>query len=76
MITETCITVIITIIIDKDECESDPCSNGGTCENRKNAFSCICPAGYNGTNCETGACIFATVIVYHNNYPNDMQGSY
>ena len=41
-------------IVDKDECENDPCANGGECENRHNAYSCSCLAGYTGTNCETG----------------------
>ena len=40
--------------VDEDECESDPCANGGECENRDNAYSCTCLAGYTGTNCETG----------------------
>ena len=48
------VTCISILNVDLDECESDPCANGGDCENRDNAFSCTCLAGYTGTNCETG----------------------
>ena len=37
-----------------DECESDPCQNGGTCQDESKKYSCSCLAGYNGNNCETG----------------------
>ena len=40
--------------VDLDECESDPCENGGDCHNGNNAYSCRCMPGYTGTNCETG----------------------
>uniref|UniRef100_A0A3Q3WAJ4 Sushi, nidogen and EGF-like domain-containing protein 1 n=1 Tax=Mola mola TaxID=94237 RepID=A0A3Q3WAJ4_MOLML len=36
-----------------DECASDPCQNGGTCEDQVNGFLCHCPPGYAGTQCET-----------------------
>lgn len=36
-----------------NECESNPCSNGGTCLDRVGEFQCICPVGYAGSRCET-----------------------
>ena len=36
-----------------NECESNPCSNGGTCLDRVGEFQCICPSGYAGSRCET-----------------------
>ncbi|MBN3295144.1 CELR2 protein, partial [Amia calva] len=33
-------------------CSTSPCLNGGTCVNRWASFSCDCPLGYGGRNCE------------------------
>lgn len=33
----------------KDECKDVVCQNGGTCV----SGACVCPTGYEGTNCET-----------------------
>ncbi|XP_069793960.1 protein crumbs homolog 1 isoform X2 [Narcine bancroftii] len=43
--------------MDVDECDSDPCQNGGTCQNIPEGYTCHCPAGneqeifYGGQNC-------------------------
>ena len=35
-------------------CYSSPCQNGATCENTDDdSYTCDCPDGYTGTNCET-----------------------
>ncbi|CAH1226926.1 CDH6 [Branchiostoma lanceolatum] len=41
------------VCIDVDECQSNPCQNGGTCFNLENAYRCQCPAQYKGVNCDT-----------------------
>ncbi|XP_035686333.1 uncharacterized protein LOC118422720 isoform X1 [Branchiostoma floridae] len=41
------------VCIDIDECESDPCQNGGTCINLENSYRCQCPEQYKGVNCDT-----------------------
>nr|XP_033773923.1 cadherin EGF LAG seven-pass G-type receptor 2 isoform X1 [Geotrypetes seraphini] len=33
-------------------CDSNACSNGGTCVNKWDSFSCECPLGYGGQNCQ------------------------
>ena len=35
------------------ECESDPCLNGGTCEDAVNFYSCSCRSEFTGDRCET-----------------------
>ncbi|XP_068719980.1 uncharacterized protein [Montipora capricornis] len=39
--------------LDIDECLPNPCTNGGSCVDGINNYSCICPVGYKGDNCET-----------------------
>ena len=41
-------------VLDIIECNSNPCGNSGTCIDKVNRYTCICAAGYTGTNCETG----------------------
>ncbi|XP_048720780.1 sushi, nidogen and EGF-like domain-containing protein 1 isoform X2 [Caretta caretta] len=36
-----------------DECQSDPCKNGGTCKDLPGSFACQCPDGFMGIQCET-----------------------
>ncbi len=36
-----------------NHCDPSPCQNGGSCVNDANGYTCECPAGYTGTNCET-----------------------
>uniref|UniRef100_A0A7M4ES01 Sushi, nidogen and EGF like domains 1 n=1 Tax=Crocodylus porosus TaxID=8502 RepID=A0A7M4ES01_CROPO len=35
-----------------DECQSDPCKNGGTCRDLPGSFACLCPDGFMGIHCE------------------------
>ncbi|XP_072482646.1 coagulation factor IX [Notamacropus eugenii] len=41
--------------VDGDQCESNPCLNGGVCKDEINAYECWCPRGYEGKNCELDA---------------------
>ncbi|XP_060105865.1 coagulation factor IX isoform X1 [Heteronotia binoei] len=41
--------------IDGDQCASNPCTNGGKCEDQVGYYICWCPAGYEGKNCELDA---------------------
>lgn len=46
-------------LADKNECENNPCKNGGTCTNKIGGYSCTCTAEWTGTNCEQGEHFFA-----------------
>ncbi|KAK5607475.1 hypothetical protein CRENBAI_021223 [Crenichthys baileyi] len=38
--------------INIDECESEPCQNGGACEDKINGYACVCAVGFLGELCE------------------------
>lgn len=38
---------------DINDCESNPCKNGGTCIDGVNSYKCICSDGWEGAYCET-----------------------
>ncbi len=47
-----------------------PCLNGGICEDLPYEYNCICPAGYEGVNCEISMMIYTqltmeTIIKFH-----------
>ena len=40
-------------VSDINDCQFNPCMNGGTCIDGVNLFTCTCAPGYNGDTCET-----------------------
>lgn len=38
--------------VDGDQCESNPCLNGGLCKDDINSYECWCQIGFEGKNCE------------------------
>ena len=44
---------LLGIAIEINECDSDPCFNGGVCADKFLGFSCNCSDGFEGLRCET-----------------------
>ncbi|NWW96417.1 FBLN7 protein, partial [Rhynochetos jubatus] len=36
-----------------DDCSSNPCANGGTCVDRNQSYTCLCPRGWSGPSCQS-----------------------
>ena len=41
------------MVSDIDECASNPCEHGGTCDDDINRYDCNCDSGWTGVHCET-----------------------
>ena len=39
-------------IVDMDDCQSDPCTNGGTCLDGISSYTCHCSVEWTGDHCE------------------------
>ena len=44
----------LILVLDVNDCMSNPCVNGGNCTDGINEYNCACVLGYTGTDCETG----------------------
>ena len=48
-------TILFCLIyLDINDCEPNPCQNGGVCVDGNNDHTCNCVTGYGGDNCEIG----------------------
>lgn len=57
-----------------DECASNPCTNGGTCVDGINGYTCTCPLNYRGNRCEKVGCTLTlksvgNPVTHHNRSP-------
>ena len=43
-----------TTVVDVNQCDSNPCLNGATCEDKLHAYECTCADGYEGDTCALG----------------------
>ena len=39
---------------DINECNNNPCQNGGTCTNTIGGYNCTCAQGFEGKHCDQG----------------------
>ena len=44
----------LSLFQDIDECEMNPCSEHGTCNNTPGSYHCVCDNGWTGQHCESG----------------------
>ncbi|XP_063762554.1 delta-like protein C isoform X2 [Eleginops maclovinus] len=74
--------------IETNECDSNPCKNGGSCTDLEDDYSCACPQGFYGKNCEViamtcadgpcfngGTCVENTAGGYSCQCPTGFTGS-
>lgn len=57
---------------DINECLSEPCKNGGTCENQVGSYLCHCTQGFKGQNCEISAVAIQGTAFFKKNINNNM----
>ena len=48
--------ITLSYVSDIGECANVTCSNRGNCTDGVDTYTCVCEAGYNGTDCEIGRC--------------------
>lgn len=53
------------INVDINECENSPCDHNGTCINTLGSYSCHCPDGWQGKNCQKGKIIYLVVFIFY-----------
>ena len=39
--------------VNIDDCDPNPCKNGGACTDGVNTYTCVCAAGYEGDDCDS-----------------------
>uniref|UniRef100_A0A8D2L3N7 EGF-like domain-containing protein n=1 Tax=Varanus komodoensis TaxID=61221 RepID=A0A8D2L3N7_VARKO len=51
------LVVVVVSFKEINECDSNPCQNGGRCIDLVDNFTCVCVVPFTGQHCETGTLI-------------------
>ena len=65
------LTYDYNFIVDGDECNPNPCLNGGICTDGCSSFTCSCTAGYTGPTCADTIGNLQVTARYGRNLPNE-----
>ena len=52
------LTQLLNVLVDIDECASNPCMNDAACADGVDLFTCTCAAEFTGAICDVGKIIF------------------
>lgn len=55
------VLISLSIHTDLNECLSNPCLNGGACQDLPAGYNCLCPPGFEGINCQLSMNIFFNI---------------
>ena len=47
-----CLCLDYTLVVDRDNCQFNPCRNGGRCIDQYRGYRCSCPSSYTGNVCQ------------------------
>lgn len=53
-IVNSLMTVDLHLFTNINECDNNPCQNGGRCTNSEGSFTCSCTDGWEGPVCDQG----------------------
>ena len=53
------VQILHVFISDVNECMNTSVCEKGSCHNTIGSYICLCEAGYRGTNCDLGRCLFS-----------------
>ena len=60
------ILILYIPFLDIDDCVNHKCSNGGSCIDGVNSFSCNCLTGFTGNYCEIGRLLLSLLLLWIN----------
>ena len=49
-------------VVNIDDCQPNPCKNGGSCTDKVNGYECKCEPGWSGDQCQCRATYLALTL--------------